>query len=413
MKIIQNSCYEMICDAMLEGYVLLDTVKNTDGEVYDYRIMEVNQQFEATTRVSRNKAIGNTIRQILPSLEQNWLQFSKKMPQTEKTVNFEFYFESIDKHFLISACKSSYGKTSVFFTDITLQKKAKHAFQIHELLFENAHDILLYLKLNGEIINANKRAIEHYGYTKGQLLNMKIQDIRHPSTASEYQQQMDQSDNEGVVFECIHIRKDGSSFPVEVSSRSTYTEKGRLRIHIIRDITERKENEKRILWLAKYDTLTGIPNRGNFINHLKEEVQRSLRNDTIFAVMLFDIDNFKDVNDNYGHEAGDLALRHIATAVQNILRTTDRVGRLGGDEFVVLQTGIKTHNDVITLAERIQTVVNEPITYNDIQLRVKVSIGISLFPKDATDANSLLFCADKAMYQVKRNGGGTYGFADI
>lgn len=281
---------------------------------------------------------------------------------------------------------------------------------IHKILFDNAQDIILYVNMKHEVVDSNQRALERYGYSKSEILSKKITDIRHSSTSPEFIEQMRQADAGGVVFESLHVCKDGSTFPVEVSAKSTLAGKEPLRIHIIRDITKRREQEEKIAWLANYDSLTGIPNRNSFITQMEEEIQRSLRNNAQFAVMLFDIDKFKFINDHYGHEAGDVVLRHVAKKVQGVIRSTDYIGRLGGDEFVGLLTNIKSRDDIIALAEKIQLAVREPASYNDTQLKIKISIGISLFPEDATDKDQLLFYADKAMYDVKNNGGGSYSF---
>lgn len=294
--------------------------------------------------------------------------------------------------------------------DLITLIKAEEALRIHKILFEIAQDIILYIGLDGQIIDFNQRAYEKYGYTKQQLLSMKIQDLRHPSTASEYERQMQQADTSGVVFECVHVKSDGTSFPVEVSAKSTLTENGPLRIHIVRDITERKEQEAKINWLARYDALTGIQNRASFVMQLEQEIHRSIRNKTLFAVMLFDIDKFKHINDYYGHEAGDIVLRQVATRVHNVLRTTDQIGRLGGDEFVILQTDIKKCDDIISLIKRIEAVAGEQISYKENNFKVSISIGVCLFPEEAKDIDSLLHCADKAMYKVKKSGGGNYSF---
>lgn len=404
------SCGEIMHDALIEGYALLSIIRNADGTHKDYQIIETNSQFELITGRSQSHAEGNTVRQVLPAIDETWNEFSRNMPQMKENIKFEFYFENIDKHFYISAYMPFEDTVALFFTDITIQKKAKDVFRIHELLFEEAHDILLYVKKDGQIVNANKRACDKYGYTREELMSMNIQDIRHPFTAFEFNKQMEQADSGGIVFESVHMRKDGTSFPVEVSAKSTFIEKGQFRIHIIRDITQRKENEERIAWLAKYDALTGISNRANFIANLEQEIQRSIRSKIPFSVMLFDIDKFKHINDNYGHEAGDAVLRHVAAATKNVIRLTDQVGRFGGDEFVVLQTDIKSCDDAIALAKRIQDAVNEEFIYKSIKFNVKISIGISLFPDDSKDANGLLVCADKAMYYVKHNGGGDVTF---
>lgn len=410
MRATKASYCNRIFEAILEGYVLLEMIRDAKGEVFDCRIMEINSQAEAMIELSSGEVIGKTLSQILSSFDEYWLRFGNQIPQGQELIQFEFYAENINKYFSISAFIDDRDMLVLFFMDVTLQKKAQDALRIHEVLFDNAQDIMLYIKPEGQILNANKKACDEYGYTKQQLLAMSIQDIRHPSTIHEYDQQMKQAAYGGIVFESIHVRKDGSSFPVEVSAKSTFTARGPLRLHIIRNITKRKENEKQITWLANYDALTGIPNRRSFIAHLEEEISRCLRSETAFALMLFDIDKFKYINDRYGHEAGDMVLRHAATAAQKVLRAEDQIGRLGGDEFVVLQTNIRTQDDIIALAERIQAAVGEPIHYKEIALSIKISIGISLFPKDAPEADGLLHCADTAMYQAKHTGGGSYCF---
>lgn len=156
--------------------------------------------------------------------------------------------------------------------------------------------------------------------------------------------------------------------------------------------------------------MTGIQNRGSFLMHLEQEIHHAARNETQFAVMLFDIDRFKYINDHYGHDAGDVVLRHVAESAKGVLRVTDQIGRLGGDEFVVLQTGVKTPADAVRLAERILTATAEPVQYSGTPLSVRSSVGICLYPGDAGTADSLLLCADRAMYRAKNSGGGGYAF---
>lgn len=403
-------CCKTMYDAMLEGYALLDIVRNVQGEPYDYRFVEVNRQFENITGISRNEILGRMVRQKLTIIDECWYEIYKSLAETGKVIQFEHFFESIDRYFRVSAFRPCSDQIITLFTDITLQKKAEETLQIHKILFENAQDIVLYVKMDGQIADANTCACEKYGYTKQQLISKQIQDIRHPTAASEYEHQMHEADTTGIVFESMHVRSNGTSFPVEVSAKSTNTDKGRIRIHIIRDITRRKEQEEKITWFAKYDALTGIANRASFIMQLEQEIQRSLRTGTPIAVMLFDVDKFKYINDHYGHEAGDAVLRHVAVKVQEVLRTTDQIGRYGGDEFVIMLTEVEDCNGIVSLADRIQAAAGETVTYRDMKLNVKISIGISLYPEDADSPDSLLHCADKAMYLAKQMGGGGYSF---
>ena len=154
--------------------------------------------------------------------------------------------------------------------------------------------------------------------------------------------------------------------------------------------------------------MTGILNRISFIGELEMEIHRAQRNVSRFAVLLFDIDKFKLINDSFGHAAGDFVLGYVAASVQSVLRQNDQIGRFGGDEFVVLQTGIEDPGDVISLVKRMTQVLAEPVSYGGSEISLSISLGASLFPEDATNTTELLHFADQAMYHTKRKGGNGY-----
>lgn len=212
------------------------------------------------------------------------------------------------------------------------------------------------------------------------------------------------------MFETMHVSRDGAAFPVEVSARSTETGDGRLRIHIIRDITERKEQEAKIAYSAHYDGLTGVLNRGTFIGEMEEEIQRAERYQTKFALLLFDLDKFKAINDQFGHSTGDEVLKEVACRIKGELRNIDRIGRFGGDEFVILQTGITGREDVLVLVERINRALQDYLRSTGGKFKLSISVGASLFPEDAKTTGELLLFADQAMYETKRRGGSGISF---
>lgn len=394
-----------LANALLEGYLCLRVINNSEaGSQGDYHVVDVNKAAERMLDLTKDQVIGKTVFEIFGMTQEYWNEVKQRVSDSAGSVVFEYCVEQINRLFLISILSISQDELLVFFADTTFRHKAEEMLRIHELLFDNAQDIILYVNMEGNVIHANQRACDLYGYTKEQLLSMRIQDIRQLSTMGDFEEQMLGAEKDGIVFESIHVRSDGSEFPVEVSARTTETASGKLRIHIIRDSTERKEQQKKIAWLARYDGLTGILNRSSFLSELNMEIARAKREQTQFALLIFDIDRFKQINDTYGHAAGDYALKYLAERVQSVLRETDYFGRLGGDEFIVLQTGIKKIEDVRALILRITSSLAEPLIYQGESLQIVISLGASVFPRDATEVNELLHFADQAMYKAKRSG---------
>lgn len=403
-----------ISNALLEAYVKLSVLRDPEtGEVAGYQVMDMNKQAAHISGLRQEDALGRSICDILAMDADCWQRLRDRVEGQAGSRTFDYRFERIDRRFLISPVHLSEDEILLFFAETTYRTRAEEALRIHEILFENAQDIILYVDMNGQVVNANQKACDEYGYTKEQLLGLHIQEIRHPSTSHEFAGQMNLAEVGGIVFESIHLRADGSEFSVEVSARSTETENGMLRIHIIRDITERKEQEAKIAWLAHYDSLTEILNRASFIAELEREVQRAKREKSQFAVLVFDIDKFKHYNDSFGHQAGDHVLKHVAQGVKSVLRVTDQIGRLGGDEFALLQTNVEKREDILCLASRIERVLATPITYQGQSLKVTISLGIAVFSEDALEAYELLNLADQAMYQAKRRGGNGFSFVAL
>ncbi|MES2178167.1 MAG: EAL domain-containing protein [Gemmatimonadota bacterium] len=160
----------------------------------------------------------------------------------------------------------------------------------------------------------------------------------------------------------------------------------------------------RIERIAYHDSLTGLPNRQLFLNQLGMALHHARRNGTMSAVLFLDLDRFKIVNDSLGHAAGDTLLQTVAERIRTTVRGEDSVTRLGGDEFAVLATTVHSPDDAVMLAERIIAAVKRPIIVEGQELFVTTSLGISLFPQDATDPESLLKTADAAMYRAKAQG---------
>lgn len=170
----------------------------------------------------------------------------------------------------------------------------------------------------------------------------------------------------------------------------------------VQDVTETEELQQKLWDLAHRDALTGLPNRLLLMDRLRQQVAMAQREERTFAVILFDLDGFKAVNDTCGHEAGDALLIEVARRVRAVLRESDTLCRWGGDEFVGLFPGVASAEEVALLVRRIEAQFDEPFLFGCEPSRVGVSIGVACFPSDGSTAEALLRCADEAMYRAKR-----------
>lgn len=178
------------------------------------------------------------------------------------------------------------------------------------------------------------------------------------------------------------------------------------------DISERKNAEEKIKFMAYHDSLTNLPNRAFFIEKLTEDLKRCNEFGCEGAVLFIDLDDFKKINDTLGHEFGDHLLKHISGALALVKRDNDMVCRFTGDEFLILQPNIKNHSEVIEVANAVLTIFRNPFILNDKEVYITATIGITLYPGDGEDANSILKNADTAMYKAKEAGKNKYEFYD-
>lgn len=200
------------------------------------------------------------------------------------------------------------------------------------------------------------------------------------------------------------LRADGSEVDVEVTALPFQWEEQEAFQIVFRDITERKADELRLERMAKYDALTGLPNRSFFFDRLQQLILHATRDQVRFALLYIDLDRFKEVNDQLGHYFGDLLLKEVALRLATCLRESDSVGRIGGDEFVVVLSRISSQFDAAAMADRITRAFEAPFEIQGHTCTLEASIGISLFPDDGDSKELLLVKADTAMYQGKQGG---------
>jgi diguanylate cyclase (GGDEF)-like protein len=175
---------------------------------------------------------------------------------------------------------------------------------------------------------------------------------------------------------------------------------------------ERKKSENKIKYLALYDSLTDLPNRRLFFDRLSQAFSRAHRYDSKAGLLFIDLNKFKAINDNYGHEMGDHVLQVVGSRLKNSIRETDTAARLGGDEFGIILQDIQKKNSVHPITQKMIKTIEAPIHAKNNSFQIGASIGISFYPVDGKDENDLLNKADKAMYKVKKGNQSGYCFCD-
>ncbi|MHB1142477.1 MAG: putative bifunctional diguanylate cyclase/phosphodiesterase [Sulfuricaulis sp.] len=204
--------------------------------------------------------------------------------------------------------------------------------------------------------------------------------------------------------EAVGLRKSGATFQVDLTVCETGDRNHPGFVVIARDITERKQAEQRLVYLAQYDALTGLPTRALFHDRATHALARANREERLVAIMYLDLDHFKTINDGMGHHVGDELLKAVAKRITSCLRDVDTVSRLGGDEFAVILESIPHIDNATIVAEKIIDVMQEPYRVDGHDVHITISIGITVYPMDDKDLASLLKDADQAMYRAKQAG---------
>jgi diguanylate cyclase (GGDEF)-like protein/PAS domain S-box-containing protein len=296
-----------------------------------------------------------------------------------------------------------------YLIDITERLKAEEQLRLQAAIFENSDEGIIVIDPAGIILSVNRAFTKITGYDPSDVMGRSPGFLRSPIHDDNFYLEVYTTlfDTGQWIGEGWGLRKNGDSFPVWISISSVHGKDNAIAYYfaIFTDIAERKNAEKQIYRLAYYDTLTGLPNRAMLFTLLKQALTEAHRNRLHGAVLFIDLDRFKQVNDSLGHDAGDLLLKEVATRLDSCVRDEDVVSRIGGDEFVVALFDITKREHAAVVAEKIIAALSQPIVITGHELLVSGSIGISVYPNDGDDAETLIKCADIAMYRAKQGGG--------
>jgi diguanylate cyclase (GGDEF)-like protein/PAS domain S-box-containing protein len=300
--------------------------------------------------------------------------------------------------------------------NLTLERQvAERAAELHRFrlaMDSTADAILLTDRATMRFVEANATASSMFGFTRDELLEMGPVQL-HGASETDLIAGFDAliaGDLTHNVIQVVLHRKDGSQFPVEISRHARETADGWLIVGVMRDVTERVAADERLLQLAHYDPLTGLPNRRLFYDSLQRTLAFAASNDVRVAVMFLDVDHFKKVNDTLGHALGDRLLALVAERLVGCIRSRDTVGRLGGDEFGLILAMEQDAYGAAVIANKVRAAMRPLFDLDGAQVSMTVSVGITMFPEDGEAPETLVKYADTAMYGAKQSGRDTFRF---
>ncbi|QGY41670.1 diguanylate cyclase [Pseudodesulfovibrio cashew] len=291
-------------------------------------------------------------------------------------------------------------------------RELNRAEDSYRSIFERAVEGLFRSTVDGKIKEANPALIRLFGYgSLDELTCMKDFREKVMVDAEERRQYLELLRRDGFVthFEFRGRKRDGSTIWCSESSRLVSLDGADHIEGVVEDVTGQKEMEMRLKHLATVDSLTGVPNRHLFFDRAEQALANAKRYDQKAAILFIDLDDFKKVNDTYGHQTGDELLCMVAERLSERVRESDTLARLGGDEFGVLLNHVEHEEAAVTVAKDLLAVLDRPFDIQGEKIRVGATVGISYYPDDGKDCMTLVSRADAAMYGVKRRCGKRFG----
>lgn len=293
-----------------------------------------------------------------------------------------------------------------YIMDLSASKQAEDKLRLAATVFNASTDGILITDPELKIISINDAFTDIIGFNQADFNGDAMQFLQTGHQNDEALQAMSNILSQGEQWqgELLKSTKNGTLLPLSVRINTVSNQQNALThfVIVVTDIAERKAEEEYLRHIAHHDALTNLPNRVLFHAKLEQAVVHAQRSNGIFAVLFFDLDNFKPVNDQYGHEVGDKLLQEVAERLGSRIRQMDTITRMGGDEFVVLLENLPNAAILPQLTHKIVQAVCAPCYIQGHHINIGVSVGEAIYPQDGVDAKSLINYADQKMYQMKK-----------
>jgi diguanylate cyclase (GGDEF)-like protein/PAS domain S-box-containing protein len=404
----------------IEQSPVMNIITDVDGV-----IQYVNPKFHEITGYTSDEAIGKTTSILNADVHTReffaelWATISSGREwhgeMCNRKKNGEIYWENVS----ISPMRNSKGEITQFISskeDITERKRNEENLKITASVFANSNDGILITDSNNNILDVNPAFTQITGYTREEVIGKNPKMLSSGRQDKEFYGAIWQSlqQNKAWRGEIWNRRKSGEIYAelLSISAICDVTGMAQRYVGVFSDISYLKTHEAELSQVANYDALTGIPNRRLLADRLEQSIVRTQRSGKILSVCYLDLDGFKQVNDQYGHAAGDQLLVEVTRRLQKVLRAEDTLARLGGDEFVVLLNDLVSEDECLQILDRILAIVATPVLIGKHETVVSASIGVTFYSSGNEDGDTLLRHADQAMYIAKQAGKSRYYLYD-
>jgi len=407
---------------------LLEAVDSISVQGYDpdRKLIFWNKASEAIYGFTKQEALGKQLEDlIIPDnmrtgvikAHQDWLQSGIAIPSGELQLLHKngSLVDVFSSHVLQINVE---GQQELFCIDIDLsdRKKAEEKLLLFSRVFNDTNEGITITNAQNEIVDVNPAFCDITGYSRDEVFGQNPRILSSGKHSPEFYAAMWQDINEQGHWQGeVWNRKKTGELYAELLTISTLLDDNDKVINyvgVFTDITHSKQQQEKLSLMAHYDILTGLPNRTLFVDRFHQSIAHSNRSEHQLAVCFLDLDNFKPVNDNHGHDAGDQLLIEVAQRITASIREVDTVSRQGGDEFTLLLNDIESYDQCELTLDRILNSLAQPYLIDGTLHHITASIGVTLYPDDNEDIDTLIRHADNAMYQAKQSGKYRYHIFD-
>jgi diguanylate cyclase (GGDEF)-like protein/PAS domain S-box-containing protein len=383
-------------------------------------ITSINKKWSEITGYTKDEAIGEKFIIFTDEKHERLKVLFKDFLNNKKVENERIKIKKRNGEIILAEFTGNISningelKTHCIFKDITNEEKIEKKLKLSDIVFENTTEGIVITNDKNEIISINSAFTKITGYEKEDILYKNPKFLRSGNHNKEFYKNLweELSTTDQFKGEIWNRKKSGEIYPEWLNISIVRDSKGKILnyVAIFSDITKIKKSNEKIEYLAHHDPLTNLPNRLLLKARLDQSLTHASTAQEILAVFFIDIDNFKVINDTYGHSIGDKIINLVATRLQKNLRDDDTISRIGGDEFIIVIENINNIKNIEKIASKLLDDFKEPVKLQEYLFDVTISIGISLFPNNGLTTEDLIKQADTAMYSAKNAGRNQFQF---